>query len=227
MATSGTHNFTLDIADIAEEAFERAGGEMRTGYDLRTARRSLDLMLLDWQNRGLNLWTVSSVSLPLVAGQATYDLSGEKLDVLDALLRTDEGTSSQLDLYMERISVNDYARQTDKRSQGRPLQYYVQQGSSGLTLHLWPVPDSSAYTLTYYFMERIEDAGTPASNTLDVPVRFLPCLTAGLAYHIGLKKKFDPSRLPMLQADYENQFMLATEAAREKASFFVRPGGYS
>ena len=229
MATSGTTNFTLDLSDIIEEAYERAGLEARSGYDFRTARRSLNLLMLEWQNRGLNLWTVKSGTQALTAGTGSYDLTAEKLDIIEGLLRTDAGdTSKQSDLTMQRISVSQYAHQTNKLTQGRPLQYYVERKSTGITIHFWPVPDDTKiYTFAYYYMDRIEDAGKPASNNMEVPERFLPCLVSGLAYQIASKRPESLQLAPALKQVYEEQWSLAADAAREKASLYVAPGGYS
>lgn len=227
MTTSSTYAFDLDIADIVEEAYERTGDELRSGYDYRTARRSLDLMLLDWQNRGLNLWTINDTSQALTAGTSSYALSAEKLDIIEGLLRTDAGDSSkQTDLHMKRVSVSDYARQTNKLQTGRPIQYWLGRAPSGITVNLWPVPDSAqTYAFYYYYMERIEDSGKPGSNTIDVPARFLPSLVSGLAYYLSLKKKLELA--PTLKAVYEEEWNTAADAAREKASLFIKPGGYS
>lgn len=223
MATSGTYAFTLDLGDIIEEAYERIGSEARTGYDYRTARRSLDLLMLEWQNRGLNLWTVKSTTQAITAGVAAYVLSAEKLDVLDALIRTGSGTS-QTDIYMTRISINSYARISNKLQTGMPINYWVQRAPTGITLNLWPVPDAlQTYTMAYYYMEQIEDTGKPASNTMDVPSRHLPALVAGLAYQLALKKPDKIQMAPALKAEYESQWDLAADSVREKASWFMRP----
>ena len=229
MATSGTTSFTLDVSDIMEEAYERAGLELRSGYDSKTARRSLDLLMLEWQNRGLNLWTVRNGSQALTAGTASYDLTADKLDIIEGLLRTDAGdTSKQSDLTMQRISVSQDAHQTNKLSQGRPLQYYVERKPTGITVHFWPVPDATtSYTFEYYYMERIEDTGSPASNNMDVPARFLPCLVSGLAYQIASKRPEAMQMAPMLKQVYEEQWALAADAAREKAALYMAPGGYN
>jgi hypothetical protein len=226
MATSGTYNFTLDVGDILEEAYERVGIELRTGYDYRTARRSLDLLMLEWQNRGLNLWTVKNASLPLVASQASYTLDADELDIVDGVIRTDEGVSDQTDLFIKRVSISNYNRQTNKLSEGRPTQYWVERTPTGITLHFWQVPNNGDYTFNYYYIERIEDSGSNASINMDVPVRFLPVLIAGLAYTVGLKTPSAAQALPLLQAEYERQWDLAADAHRNKASFFVKPGGY-
>ena len=229
MATSTTFNFTLDIGDIIEEAYERAGLELRSGYDYKTARRSLDLLMLEWQNRGLNLWTVKNASQTLTAGTSSYDLTAEKIEIIEASLRTDAGDSSnQSDLTMERISVVQYSHLTNKLTEGRPLQYYVGRSPDNITINLWPVPDSQeTYTFVYYYLERIEDSGKPATNNMDVPDRYLPCLVSGLAYNIALKRPESVSLAPALKQIYEEQWEMVSDAFREKAALYVTPGGYN
>lgn len=229
MATSGTYAFNLDIGDIIEEAYERIDMEARSGYDYRTARRSLDLLMLEWQNRGLNLWAVKNASETLVAGTSAYTLSAEKVDIIEAVIRTDAGSAtSQTDIHMNRMSISSYARQTNKLQTGKPIQYWLERSSSGITVNVWPVPDSAeTYVLNYYYMSRIEDSGKPASNTIDVPARHIPALISGLAYQLSLKKPGAAQKAPALEAEYEKQWKLASESAREKASWFLRPGGLS
>lgn len=229
MATSGTWNFNLDISDIIEEAYERVGSELRTGYDYRTARRSLDLLLLDWQNRGLNLWTVKNDSQTLTQGVSSYALSPEKLDIIEGLLRTDAGNASkQTDLTMNRMSISQYAHQTNKLTQGRPIQYWVERSPTNITVNLWPVPDGQqTYVFNYYYMERIEDSGQPGSNTIDVPARYLPCLTAGLTYYLSLKTPEAIKSAQLYKQVYEEQWNNASDAARNKASLQLVPGGYN
>ena len=228
MATSGTYTFNLDLADAMEEAFERAGRELRSGYDYRTARRSLTLLMLEWQNRGLNLWTVRDGTKALTAGTSSYALDADILDIVEAFVRTDAGsTTSQFDQSMTRISVSDYSQLSNKLTQSKPLQYYVERKPTGITIHVWPTPDDQdTYTFGYYFMQRIEDSGSPASNNMDVPARFLPCLVAGLAYQISMKFPDSAPRSQFLKADYEEQFTLAADSDRGKASLFISPGGY-
>jgi hypothetical protein len=228
MATSGTHDFNLDLGDLIEEAFERIGSEARTGYHYRTARRSLDLLLLEWQNKGLNLWTIKTASQALTAGTASYTLSGEKLDIIDAVIRTNDGdTARQADQYIQRISFSNYTRQTNKLSSGKPTQYTISRTPEAITVTLWPVPDASTtYTMFYSYMERIEDSGKPASLTVDVPARHLPCLTAGLAYYLSMKINGSEGKTAMLKQIYDEQWNLAADSTREKASFFLKPGGY-
>jgi hypothetical protein len=167
MATSGTFAFNLDIGEAVEEAFENIGMELRTGYDYKTARRSIDLLTLEWQNRGLNLWTVKFGTQALTAGTSSYTLDGK-------------------------ISPDD----------------------------------QKTYTLGYYYMERIEDSGKPASNNMDIPARYLPCLVSGLAYKLSLKYPAANERSAILKTEYESQWELASSGGRDKASLFIAPGGY-
>ena len=229
MATSGTYAFTLDLSDILEEAYERAGLELRSGYDYRTARRSLDLMFLEWQNRGLNLWTVQEETQTLTAGTGRYALSSDQLDVIEASLRTDDGDADkQTDLTMSRISVSQYSHLTNKLTQGRPIQYWIEKDPGAIALNVWPVPDDAVtYKINYYYIQRVEDSGSPASNNVDIPARFLPCMAAGLAYHISVKRPEASDRAPLLKEVYEEQWNLAADADRDKSSFYMTPGGYS
>jgi hypothetical protein len=219
MSTSGTTAFNLDFSEIAEEAWENAGKEMRTGYDLRTARRSLNLMTIDWQNRGINMWTIDEGSITLVAGTATYDLPSDTVDMLDHVIRTGDGnTSTQADLTITRISVSTYSSIPNKLSSGRPIQLWVQRLRAAPRVTLWPVPDQDdTYVLRYWRLRRIEDAGD-GPNTPDVQFRFLPALTAGLAYYLALKTPELMDRVPMLKQVYDQAFELAAGEDREKAS---------
>ncbi|MBE16209.1 MAG: hypothetical protein CL867_08150 [Cytophagaceae bacterium] len=229
MATSGTYNFNLDLSDVVEEAFERAGLEARTGYDYRTARRSLDLMFLEWQNRGLNLWTIQEGTQALTAGTSRYVLSSDELDIVEAFVRINSGdTSTQADQMLTRISISQYAHLTNKLETSKPLQYWIERDPSAISVNLWPVPDDAeTYSLIYYYMQRIEDSGSVASNNTDVPIRFLPCMIAGLAYYISIKRPESLERAPLLKQMYEEQWNLAADADREKASLYMIPGGYS
>jgi len=218
MATSGTTTFNPDFTEIAEEAWERAGREMRSGYDLRTARRSMNLLTIEWQNRGINMWTIEEGSVALTSGTATYNLPADTIDLLEQVVRTGAGNvSTQSDLNMSRISVSNYSSIPNKLSQGRPIQVYIDRGRDNPTVTVWPVPDNDNYTLVYWRMRRIEDAGNGA-ETADMNFRFLPCLVSGLAYYIAQKDQELMPRIPMLQAEYERQFDLAAGEDREKAS---------
>jgi hypothetical protein len=185
--------------------------------------------MLEWQNRGLNLWTVKNASQTLTAGTSSYDLTAEKIEIIEASLRTDVGDSNnQSDLTMERISVVQYSHLTNKLTEGRPLQYYVGRSPDNITINLWPVPDSQeTYTFVYYYLERIEDSGKPATNNMDVPDRYLPCLVSGLAYNIALKRPESASLAPALKQIYEEQWEMVSDAFREKAALYVTPGGYN
>ena len=219
MATSGTTAFDMNFTEIAEEAWERAGREMRSGYDLRTARRSMNLMTIEWQNRGLNLWTIDSGTQTLTAGTAQYTLPADTIDLLDHVIRTDAGnTTTQADLTISRIGVSTYASIPNKLTRGRPIQVWVERLRAAPRINLWPVPDdSTTYTFVYWRLRRVEDAGNGV-ETADMNFRFLPCLVAGLAYHIAMKVPELADRMTMLKAAYEEQYALAAGEDREKTS---------
>jgi len=227
MATSGTATFNMDFTEIAEEAWERAGREMRSGYDLRTARRSMNLLTIEWQNRGINMWTIDEGTINLVQGTSSYDLPADTIDLLEHVIRTGSGdVYTQSDLSISRISVSTYASIPNKLTQGRPIQIYIDRGQANPSVTVWPVPDaSSTYVLKYYRLRRIQDAGSGVENA-DVNFRFLPCLVAGLAYYIAQKDPELAPRIPMLQTEYERQFDLAAQEDREKASISLVPRMY-
>jgi hypothetical protein len=218
MTTSGTSAFNLDLTEIVEEAFERVGSELRTGYDLRTARRSLNLMFADWANRGINMWTFEQGSIPLVAGQATYNLPADTVDLLEHVIRTGAGSSStQADLTITRISVSTYATIPNKLQQARPIQVWIERLNTP-RITVWPIPDNSQpYTFVYWRMKRIQDAGNGV-NTMDMPFRFVPCMVAGLAYYLALKVPGGAERLPVLKQQYDEAWQLASDEDREKAA---------
>jgi hypothetical protein len=215
MTTSGTNSFNLDFNEIIEEAFERCGLEVRTGYEFRTARRSLNLLTIEWANRGINLWTIEQGSIPMVQGQITYALPVDTIDLLDSVIRTQTG-AEQTDINISRISVSTYATIPNKNAQGRPIQVWINR-QSGATypingnqpnttntstgvnppnINVWPAPDqSNFYTYVYWRLRRIQDAGNGV-NTQDIPFRLLPCLVAGLAYYLSMKL---PEALPRLE----------------------------
>lgn len=222
MTTSGTTSFNPDFADIAEEAFEMAGLEMRTGYDLKTARRSLDLLAIEWANRGLNLWTVEEGTIPLISGTATYSLPTDTIDIIEHQIRSGTGTS-QVDIDLYRVSVSGYSAITNKLTTGKPSQIYVDRARSQPSVTLWPVPNAtSTYTLVYQRLRRIQDSGA-ATNTADLPFRFIPALIAGLAYFIAMKKPKVQERVPFLKKFYEEQFDLASQEDRSRASWYHHP----
>jgi hypothetical protein len=296
MTTSGTSTFNLDLNNIVEEAFERCGLELRTGYDLKTARRSMNLLSIEWANRGINLWTVEQGVIPMVTGQAIYPLPVDTIDLLDTVIRQYNGApSTQIDINISRISEPTYMTIPNKLTTGRPIQLWVnrQSGAENLStatlsggisstdttitlsstvdvpssgfikigsetisypningnqlincargqnnttaashltgaaitvqnlpcVNVWPTPNAGGgYTLVYYRMRRIQDAGTGGGFEQDIPFRLLPALVAGMAYYIAMKKpEVSPDRIAMLKADYEQQYQLAAEEDREKA----------
>lgn len=218
MAVSGVANFNLDLTEIVEEAFERAGSELRSGYDLRTARRSLNIMFADWANRGVNMWTFEQGTIDLVPGTATYDLPEDTVDLLEHVIRTGAGSSStQADLTITRISVSTYATIPNKLQQARPIQVWIERLETP-RITVWPVPDNSqTYQFVYWRMRRIDNAGTGV-NTMDVPFRFLPCMVAGLAYYLALKTPNGAQRLDILKQQYDEAWQLASDEDREKAA---------
>jgi hypothetical protein len=224
VTTSATATFNLDLNAIVEEAFERCGAELRSGYDLRTARRSLNLMLLEWANRGVNLWTIEQGSQVLTPGTATYNLPVDTVDLLEHVIRTGTG-QNQTDIDITRISVSTFASIPNKTAQGRPIQVWIDRKSGQTsaasvvqypTFTVWPVPDSSqTYTFVYWRLRRMLDAGTGVTNQ-DIPFRFLPCLVAGLAYFMSVK--IAPDRMVALKAMYDESWELAAGEDREKAA---------
>jgi hypothetical protein len=301
MSTSGTSSFNLDVNDLIEEAFERCGKELRSGYDFKTARRSLNLLTIEWANRGINLWTIEQGTIVMETGQATYPLPVDTIDLLDTTIRTNNGTSNQIDINISRISESTYLTLPNKLAQGRPIQVWINRqsgqenlstavlaantsstattitlsstsglasagfvkidnetisypnvsgnqlincarGQNGTTaaahtanatvtvqnlpsVNVWPTPNSpgNQYTLVYYRMRRIQDAGS-GTFVQDIPFRFIPCMVAGLAYQLATKlPEMDMNRIPMLKADYEQQFQLAADEDREKASIRFVP----
>jgi len=219
MATSGTATFNLEFDDLIEESYERCGLESRTGYDLRTARRSLNLLFADWANRGLNLWTIEQRSVAMVAGTAQYNLPADTVNVISAVIRTGSGTTQQ-DITIDRISQNEYLFTPNKLTTGRPAQYFVQRTTTPV-LFVYPAPDTAqTYTFRYYAIRRIEDVGA-YTNTADVVFRFLPCLVAGLSYYLALKKA--PERIQLLKTIYEEEFARAAVEDRDIASVYLTP----
>lgn len=231
MATSGSVSFLPDVGEIAEEAFERAGLIITSGYDLRTARRSLDLLLMEWANRGINLWCVSEYTQDLVAGQGQYTAVNSSpnvaVSILEAILRSDAGDADkQVDYDLSRISRSTFQSVPSKLAQGRPTQIYVDRQRGQINLNLWPVPNDSTQKLVYTYIRRMEDTGPGGAYETDVPARFWPALVSGLAYNIALKKPQVADRIQMLKQIYDEQFQYAVEEDREKSPLRLFPGGY-
>jgi len=234
MTTSGTSTFNLNLNDLVEEAFERCGAELRTGYDLRTARRSLNLLTIEWANRGINLWTIEQGSIPMVQGQIVYDLPVDTIDLLEHVVRTQTG-EQQTDITINRISIDTYSTIPNKNAQGRPIQVWINRQSgadypaTGVKepqINVWPAPDqSNYYTFVYWRLRRLQDAGDGVT-TQDIPFRFLPCLVAGLAYHLSLKIPGALERSMSLKAQYEELWQQAADEDREKAPLRIAPRQY-
>jgi hypothetical protein len=223
MTTSGVTTFNPDLTEIVEEAFERCGGELRTGYDLRTARRSLNLMFTDWANRGINMWTMEQGQQILTPGTATYNLPEDTVDLLDHVIRTGAGNvSTQADLTITRISEPTYATIPNKLTQGRPIQIWIERLNTP-RFTVWPVPDNTQqYILVYWRLRRIDDAGNGV-NTMDMPFRFYNAMVAGLAYYLGMKVPGAIERLQVLKQQYDEAWELAAGEDREKAAVRLVP----
>ena len=239
MTTAGSTSFNLDLNNLVEEAFERCGSEIRTGYELRTARRSLNLLTAEWANRGVNLWTIEQGEIALNQGQFAYNLPIDTVDLLEHVIRTGTG-QNQSDLTITRISVSTYATIPNKLAQGRPIQIWVDrqsgatyppggqpEGTDPITgvdhpqVYVWPTPEqSNYYTLVYWRMRRVQDAGN-GTNTQDIPFRFLNCMVAGLAYYLSMK--IAPDRMASLKAQYDEQWKFAAEEDRDKAAIRFVP----
>lgn len=213
---------TPDLPEIFEEAFERAGLQMTTGYDLKTARRSLNLLTLEWQNRGLNLWTIDDGTISLTAGTATYSMPADTIDLIEHQIRTGTGTN-QVDTNVERISVSTYAKQSVKNTEGRPTQIYIDRQATSVSFTLWPVPDSGTYTLSYHRLRGISGISAGIGSVADVPPRFVPCLVSGLAYYIAMKKPEVAARVTPLKQEYEFQFELAAGEDTDSSSMKFVP----
>ena len=214
MATSGSRNFNLDVGEVIEEAYERCGLEVRTGYDARTARRSLNLMFADWANRGLNLWTVKQGTITLTQGQAQETLLDDVVDLLDVVVRRN-GT----DFEVERISRGEYATLPNKTTQGRTSQYWLDRQIDPV-INLWAVPENSTDQLIYYYVRRIQDADALV-NTTDMPFRFFPCMVAGLAYYMAMKRA--PERVQLLKTVYEEEFQRAADEDQGRTPLKLQP----
>lgn len=225
MATSGTRTFNLDIQEIIEEAYEQIGFMDTTGEDLRTAIRTLDLMLLDWVNDDVPLWGVSQFTVALTQDTQSYTLDASYVDIIDAVIRD----SNNNDISATRLSMSEYLDRPRKDTSGRPIQYMVERNASGgHTLYVWPVASDGTYTFVAWGLRYLEDAGDDYTNNVDVPRRFLPALCAGLAYNLAKKKMMSNPEailaiLPTLKADYESTYQNAKWEDRERSNLYVRP----
>ena len=242
MTTSGTTSFNLDLNELFEEAFERCGAELRTGYDFRTARRSLNLLTIEWANKGINLWTLEQGSIAMVQGQITYPLPVDTIDLFDHVIRTQSGQQGQTDININRISADTYLTIPNKNAQGRPIQVWINRQSGATypvggqpegtnpntgvdhpSINVWPAPDQdNYYTFVYFRLRRIQDAGS-GTTTQDIPFRMLPPLVAGLAYYISLKIPGGLERTDRLKAMYDESWQQAADEDREKAPLRLAP----
>ena len=214
MATSSSTDFELDVAEYIEEAFERCGLEAKTGYDLQTARRSMNIMLAEWANRGLNQWTIEQRTQTVTVNDSEYSLATDVIDILSLVVRR-----SGTDFSMTRISRDAFLNLPNKTSTGRPTQYFLDRQITP-NLKLFPTPENSTDVIVYDALTRIQDADTQV-NTMEVPFRFIPCLTAGLAYYIAMKRA--PDRIQLLKTVYEEEFERAMAEDRDRSAFNVSP----
>lgn len=228
MITSGSANFNLDIVESIEEAYERAGVEIRTGYQFKSARRSINLLFQEWANRGINLWTVEQGSILLNVGQVEYDLPPDTVDLLEHVIRQNDGNASlQTDLQITRIALPTYATLPNKLTTGRPIQIYIDRQARWPKIKIWPAANQTGYTLVYWRLRRIQDAGDVGSYNLDLPFRFLPAFVAGLAYYVALKTPGAEQRIGLLKQNYDEAFNLAASEDRDKAPVRIVPNiGY-
>jgi len=207
-----------DLPDLFEEAYQRAGLELRTGNDLRNIRRSFNILTMEWQNRGLNLWTIEAGTQAITAGTSVYTLPADTVDLVEHQIRTGTGVN-QIDTNLTRVSVSTYAQQSAKNTTGKPTQIFIQRLSASTTVTLWPVPDAS-YTISYYRIAGINGiaSGIDGDTTSFIPPRFVPCLVSGLAYYLAMKRPEVANRVTPLKQEYEFQFELAAGEDTESAS---------
>lgn len=222
MATSGTYNFNLDIPELIDTAMELAGMDgARSGYDLRKARRGLNLILREWQNVGINLWTLELTSQALTSGTESYTLASSTQDIFDAYVRRDNK-----DFICERMSLVEYNDLVDKQTEGRPFRFTLVKGISTPTLYVWPSPENSTDVFWYWRIRNLQDIGA-YTNTPDIPPKFLAALTWGLAWQLAVSKpgptQTEIGRIAMLKGKYDESFGRAQEADRENADVKIFP----
>jgi hypothetical protein len=218
MALSGSTNFEPNVAEFVEEAFERCGLELRTGYDLKTAKRSINFMLAEWANRGLNQWTIEQTNQTVTQGQSNYTLNSNVIDILDVVLRRTTN-NVQTDISIDRLSRSSYLNIPNKDTQAMPSQWFLDKLTDPV-LKVWPTPNNSTDILVFNKLVRMDDADS-GTNTMDMPFRFYPCFAAGLAYYIAIKRA--PEKVQLLKQAYEEEFERAMSTDEDKASFRIRP----
>jgi len=219
MATSGTYNFSMDIDEIIQEAMEMIGGEETLGHEPKSARRSINLILQDWQNRGVMLWTANTSAVTLTTSVTTFTLASATIDVLEAV-----HNRSDTDVQIERISMQEYLKIPNKGQTGRTTQYAVRHERGAPVVHLWPIPENSTDQVKLELVRYMEDVNKSALQNADISRRFLPCLTAGLAYQMSMKRPgVDLNRIQLIKAEYEERLGRAMEEDRERVSIFFKP----
>lgn len=225
MTTSGTTSFNLSIDEIIEEAYERIGMRINSGHDIKTARRSLNILFSEWGNRGVHLWKVELNEVAMVSGQAAYTVPSNVSDVLEAYISSTSGNpgTTTNDLTLNKIDRSAYAALPNKGTTGQPSQYYVDRQVTP-QIYLYQTPDLSTYTyLKYYSINRIEDAGAYTNNP-DVVYRFIPGMCAGLAYYLSQKRS--PERVDMLKMAYEDEMKRALDEDGSRTSLYIAPQSY-
>jgi hypothetical protein len=219
MATSGTYNFTMDIDEVIQEAMEMIGGEETLGHEPKSARRSINLLLQDWQNRGVMLWTANSSVVSVAASVTTVALSSATIDVLEAVYNRND-----TDVQLERISMQEYLKIPQKGQTGRSTQYAVRHERGAPVVYLWPLPSQSTDQVKFELVRYMEDVNKSAVQNADISRRFLPCLTAGLAYQMSMKRPgVEAGRIQMIKQEYEERLQRAMEEDRERVSIFFKP----
>ena len=219
MASSGTYNFSMDIDEVIQEAMEMIGGEQTLGHEPKSARRSINLLLQDWQNRGVMLWSVGTSTVSLTTSVTSYAFASATVDVLEAVHSRDGQ-----DIQLQRISMEEYMKIPNKGQTGRTTQYAIRNGRDFPTMHLWPIPENSTDTIKVETFTYLQDVDKSAVQTADISRKFLPCLTAGLAYNMGMKRPgVDMARISMLKGEYEERMARAMEQDRERTNLLIKP----
>jgi len=219
MATSGTYDFSMDIDEVIQEATEMIGGEQTLGHEPKSARRSINLLLQDWQNRGILLWTAGTTAISVSTSVTSYALTSSTIDITEAVVRRDN-----VDLQLERITMEEYLKIPRKSQTGRPNQYAIRRERGNPVLFLWPIPENTTDILKLEQVKYTEDVTKSAGQNADISRRFLPCLTTGLAYYMAMKRPgVDVSRIGLLKAEYEERLMNAMNEDRERASAYFLP----
>jgi hypothetical protein len=219
MSTSGTYDFSMDIDEVIQEAMEMIGGEPTLGHEPKSARRSINLLLSDWQNRDIMLWTAETSVFTVAVSTTAYALAGSSIDVLEAVVSRDN-----TDIQLERISMQEYLKIPNKKQTGRPTQYAVRHERDNPEVYLWPLPENSTDQVKVELIRYMQDVNKSAVQTADISRKFLPCLTAGVAYYMSMKRpNVDMNRIAMIKTEYEERLARALTEDRERASLFITP----